>query len=339
MMKSSDKGGEVAGLDIGTYSIKVAVLKNILGVKTLTVLSEKKISPESDLNEKTNIIKKMFEELNFRPREVNLSISGPGVVVRFVNFPKMSRQELENALVYETEKYIPFNINEVVTDFVISEGVSETGQMRVILAAAKKNSIEDLIKVCGDLGLTIGIIDTDPFAVFNAFWEGKPSLEEKTYALINFGHSRSDLLVSTGKEPSFIRQIQFAGKNIAEAISRDLSIRPEEAEKYKLDPVSEESERVLRSTCSVLDDLVKEIQLSFSYFENRQGKNISEVYCSGGMIEQEGVFEYLNKNLKVQMKKWNPMENLAIAEHLSPEYVSSAASRFAVCAGLALRKE
>lgn len=337
-MKSDDNGVRSVGLDIGAYSIKLAVFALERDKKTLIALKEKKISSGADLDEKTNVIREMFKEIDLHPNEVNLSIFGPEAIVRFVNFPKMSRGQLEDALGYEAEKYIPFNINEVIMDVAILDPIPETEQMRVILAASKKNAVEELMKVCKNLNLEIGVIDMDPFAMFNAFLEVNSVQTGGTLALLNFGHSRTDILVADGKEPMFIRQIPIGGKDVSEAIARELAIEFDAAEKCKLNRTEEDSEKVLRATFSVLESLIKEIQLSFGYFESRQGKKIGEIYCSGGMIGQEGVLGYLNEKLNVEMKKWNPTEAAAISEDVFRNGADTSVSQFAVCMGLALRQ-
>ncbi|MBL7072281.1 MAG: type IV pilus assembly protein PilM [Candidatus Omnitrophica bacterium] len=338
MMNSDDNGVRSVGLDIGTYSIKLAAFALRADKKTLIALNEKKISSRANLDEKTNVIREMFKETDLHPNEVNLSIFGPEAIVRFVNFPKMSRAQLEDALGYEAEKYIPFNMNEVIMDVAILDPIRETEQMRVILAAAKKNAVEELIKICKNLNLEIGVVDMDPFAMFNAFLEVNSVQTGPTFALLNFGHSRTDILVADGKEPVFIRQIPIGGKDISEAIARDVAIEFDAAEKCKSSKTEENSEKILKATFSVLDRLIKEIQLSFGYFENRQRKKIGEIYCSGGMIAQEGVLGYLNEKLNVEIKKWDPTEAAAKSADVFRNGTDTSVPQFAVCMGLALRQ-
>jgi len=338
MAKIGDKNGESVGIDIGAYSIKIVALKDAAEKKFLSAYNIKKIPHGMGVSEIEPLVKEALEEIDLSPSQINLSISGPDVIVRFVNFPKMSREQLDDALVYEAEKYIPFNISEVVTDFIFLGDATEPGQMQVILAAAKRPAIENLTKIFENLKISVGIMDTDPFAMFNAFTAVKSSLEKKPYTLFNFGHSRTDILISFAEVPSFIRQVQIGGKNITDAICRDLSVEQDAAEEFKLGIDGEKKEQVMKATIPVLDELSREIQHSFSYFETRHDEGRGDIYCSGGMIEQAGVVEYLNEKLKIQMKKWNPLEGVEFSEDLAREDVNSVASQLAVCTGLALRK-
>jgi type IV pilus assembly protein PilM len=337
MKLGKKKEEEVVGIDIGSHSIKVISLKKDSEQNTLNVYNIKKLPQDKKQIEIANIIQESLKEVDLSPEVVNLAISGPDVIVRFIILPKMTKEQLESALVFEAEKYIPFNVNEVVLDFIILGDAPESGQMRVLLAAAKKEPVEFMVKTIADLGMTVGAIDISAFAMFNAFIESHDSLEEKGVALIDFGHSHTDVLISAGKTPHFMRQIQIGGRDINVALSRNTSIALDKAEEYKLGAEGADKEEVTQAMQQVLDDIVKEIQLSFGYFENSSNIPISEIYCSGGMIEGEGFIEYFNSKMGVEIKRWNPIEGVNVSEYISREDIDSIASRLAVSLGLALR--
>ncbi|MEA3489205.1 MAG: type IV pilus assembly protein PilM [Candidatus Omnitrophota bacterium] len=337
MIKFGKKVEESVGLDIGTYSIKVTSVKNESGEKVLTGYNIKKFPLDKKEVNVEQLIEETLEEIDLHPETVNLAISGPEVIVRFINLPVMSREQLQNALVFEAEKYIPFNVNEVVLDFLILGDAPETGQMRVLLAAAKRQPIESMVNTIKKLDIIVNVLDINAFAMFNAFTASNPPPEEKGAAFLDLGHSQTDVLIATGKQPSFMRQIQIGGKDVTDAICRALSIPADKAEECKLNPGEENKETVLRATASVLDDLAQEVHLSFGYFENRYNKPVSDIYCSGGMVYQEGIVEYLKEKLGVEVKKWNPVSNMKISEFLSREDIDSVASQLPISIGLALR--
>ncbi len=337
MIKLGKVKEKSVGLDIGTYSIKAVSIEKDPEKNTLTAYNIKKIPPGAKDTNLEQLIKETLDEVDLYPERVNLSISGPDVIVRFITLPKMSKEQLKNALKFEAEKHIPFNINEVVLDFLILGDAPEAGQMRVLLAAAKLKPIEALVGTIERLGITVNIIDSDPFAMFNAFIESKPSLEDKGNAFLDLGHSQTDVLITIGKLPCFMRQIQIGGKDVTEAIRDSLSVSPEKAEEHKLGIGKADKEVIAQATAQVLDDLIKEMQLSFGYFENRYNEGVSAIYCSGGMSYQKGVVDYLSEKLGTQVQKWNPADGINISENLSKQDIDSVASQLAVSIGLALR--
>jgi len=337
MIKFANKKEESIGLDIGEYSIKVVSMEKEAGENTLTSYNIKKLPPGTKDANLGQLIKDAFDEIDLEPESVNLSISGPDVVVRFVDLPKMSKDQLESALVFEAEKYIPFNVNEVVLDSIIMGDAPEPGHMRVLLAAAKKDKIGELIKTVEKLGVQIRVVDIDSFAMFNAFSASRGLPEDEATAFVDFGHGLTNVLVSIGDTPYFIRQVQIGGGDVTAAICRNLSVSAEKAEEYVRGIEEDKDDAVKHITISILEDIVKEMQLSFSYFENRYNREIKNVFCSGGLVYQDGVVSYLSERLGVEVKKWSPIEGLKISDALSRQDLEEVASQLAVGIGLALR--
>jgi len=338
MIKFNNRTEETVGLDIGTYSIKVISLLKEAGENVLTAYNIKKISPDNKKIKAEEVIRETFDEIDIHPETVNLSISGPDVIVRFINLPKMNKDQLTSALSYEAEKYIPFNIDEVVLDSIILGDAPEAGQMRVLLAAAKRDHIEEKVKLLDKLGLSVNLIDADPFAIFNAFTEFNVPEKEEASAFLDLGHSYFDVLVSVGKDPCFMRQIQIGGKDFTKEVYGHLGLEPKEIELLKIPNKEQtEEEKMKTPATAVLDDLIKELQLSFGYFENRYNKSIANIYCSGGLSSQQKVVDYLGEKLGISMKKWNPAESIKLSENILREDLSTVSSQLAVSLGLALR--
>ena len=172
--------------------------------------------------------------------------------------------------------------------------------------------------------------------MFNAFTASNTA-EDKGNAFFDFGHSESNVLISIGTNPCFMRQIQIGGKDIGKAISKDMGISLEKAEELKLTPDEVARQRVQQSSFTILEEIMREMQLSFGYFENRYNQSVSNLYCSGGMIYQEGAMEYFATKSGLKVEKWNPANGLSVAEHISLEDIDKVSSQLAVSIGLALR--
>ena len=102
-------------------------------------------------------------------------------------------------------------------------------------------------------------------------------------------------------------------------------------------PKEENKEETENAIQTVLDDLIKEMQFSFGYVENRYNKSINSIFASGGLTYQKYVIPYLSEKVGVPLKKWNPTEGIELAEHLSKDDLDLVSSELAVAIGLALR--
>jgi type IV pilus assembly protein PilM len=337
MFNKREKKTDSIGLDIGSHSIKVVSLKQETDNKVLTSYNIKNIPPNLIKTAKMGkMIQETFSEIDMKPSEVNISISGTNVIVRFVSMPKMSEEQLSNVMSFEAERYIPFNVNDVFLDFKILDS-NEEGQMNVLLAAAKKEFVNYWIELFEKLGIRIGAIDVDAFAVFNAFACSNKMTGNEGTMFLDCGHSETNILISTGEVPRFMRLIQIGGRDITAAIAEELKVSEEEAGALKMEYPEDKKENVRQATFLVLDELVKEIQLSLGYFENKYAMGVGNVYASGGTVYQEGVLDYLKYKMEIPFELWNPFEKIPMADHLSKDAISPVASRLAVSLGLALR--
>jgi Tfp pilus assembly PilM family ATPase len=134
-----------------------------------------------------------------------------------------------------------------------------------------------------------------------------------------------------------MRQIQIGGRDIARAISKDMGIPVEKAEELKLNPDPVSMPKIQQASFTVLEEIMKEMQLSFGYFENRYDTPVSNVYCSGGMIFQEGVMEYFTTKTELNVVEWNPVKGISLVDTLSREDIEKIGPILAVSIGLSLR--
>ncbi|HPN73462.1 MAG TPA: pilus assembly protein PilM, partial [Candidatus Omnitrophota bacterium] len=216
----SGRDDATVGIDIGSHSIKVAVLSGSTEEPLLEAYNVRDFSKNAEKPDLAAELKAALAEIDIRPRNVNLSVGGPEVIVRFITLPKMTKEQLEAALVFEAEKYIPFSVKEVILDSVILGDAPEQGQMKVLLTAAKRAFVEERVKLLMDMGIRINFIDVNAFALFNAFVTSKAASNKNVFALVDMGHSVTSLLISVDEAPYFMRQIQIGGGDIDSLIAR-----------------------------------------------------------------------------------------------------------------------
>jgi len=158
----------ILGLDIGSSSVKGVELARTGDSYTITGYAEREISSAGTLKD---AIAAVIREGRFRSKQVVSSVSGRSVIVRYVNTPFMKQEELKNSMRFEADKYIPFDVNEVILDCVPLDDkpIKDTGEMRVVLVAVKKEVVNEHVRVLQEVGLFPYIIDVDCFALGNAF--------------------------------------------------------------------------------------------------------------------------------------------------------------------------
>ena len=291
------------GLDIGTSTVKILEISTAAkpefsgaGLKKIAGL------PRSEI---PNAIKSLAAESKITSNQAAISVSGSSVIARFVSMPKMSDADLKNAISFEAEKLIPFNVKECIIDFQILDREARDKKMPVLLVAVKKEHIDEKIKTASDAGFEVTLVDVDCLAVANAFWKNYTAVSrDKVYAVLNIGVKFTNLAILRGPSICFARDITAGGENFDSSGAK-----------------------------APFGGLLDEVKLSFSYYENQGGGNIDEIFVSGGFANIAGIEEGFQESFGLKPNKWNPLGCLSGV----PSEIQNAAADFAVSAGLVAR--
>jgi len=325
------------GLDIGTRFIKVLELSVEGNTRRLTKLRSAEINTPLNRESASKALKTLLEEVRPSTKELRISLSAPSAIVRFIGMPRMKEDDLKSSLRFEAEKYIPFNIKEVVIDASILDYPTEDKkQMRVLFAAAKRDIVDLRIAELKELGFSVSIIDIDSFACLNAFSYSFGNLNESvSTALLNIGYTQTNLIILRGAQPFFTRDIQVGARDMSAMISKKMQISTEESDRLLLEPGQRGAEAYEISK-SVLNTLIDELRLSFGYYENQHGTSINEIYLSGGASGLNNILKHFEENLEAKTAPWNPLEKFEFDRDVKP--LDQTQSQYAVSAGLVIRK-
>ncbi|MBI4605538.1 MAG: type IV pilus assembly protein PilM [Planctomycetes bacterium] len=339
------KKKSLVGLDIGSNEIKAVELTQFGDHVKITGFGHAPIEAKDGIRD---TIAEMLKRSGIRTRRVATSVSGRAVIVRYINMTKMSDDELKSALRFEADKYIPFQVDEVVLDcarlpdFGESSGGEGEKEMKVLLVAVKQTLIDEHLQIIQSLGLVPTVVDVDTFALGNAFelntlHSPRVEDEEKVIALVDIGSVKTNINIIKNNTSYFSREVYLAGNDFTESIARRLSTDNVEAEKLKLNPQGKE-EAIEESILPTLDDLGNEIHLSFDYYENQYDREVDEVFISGGSAKIVGLKTAFEKAFDRRIHFWDPTDNLEVkGDRVDVQDMKGHSPQLAVAVGLASR--
>ncbi|MCX5677756.1 MAG: type IV pilus assembly protein PilM [Candidatus Omnitrophica bacterium] len=337
-LKRPGKIRSITALDIGSHSIKMIEISVGAERPSLVSFGIKKIQGLSS-GSVADAVRTLSEDLKIAGRDLNISLAGSSIVARVISMPDMGDEDLKNAIRFETEKFIPFDINECTLDFHIQgKSAREKNNLDILLAAAKKDYVLAKIKIVEDAGFSVNVVDVDSFALTNAFLKNFTSIEPaKTIALINVGAVYTNLVILRGGVISFVRDLAIGVNDFCQTISKKCGVNLELSD-WSKGVSAEKSAEVALSAKSALAGLVDEIKLSFGYHENQSGRGIDEIHISGGGAGFIGLEEAFNDTFGSKPARWNPFQFLNIDPSIvNADEIAGTNGSFAVCAGLALR--
>ena len=193
------------------------------------------------------------------------------VITKKIMLPAgLREEELELQVETEANQYIPFSLDEVSLDFcVIGPSPTSVGDVEVLIAASRKDRVQDRQGLAEAAGLKPVVLDIETHASRLAMSrviaalpnEGKDAL----VALFEIGADTTSLKVLRDDEMLYDRDQAFGGSQLTQLISRQYGFSFEEAEQKKLaGDLPEDYETAMLGP--FVDSLSQEIGRALQYF-------------------------------------------------------------------------
>lgn len=323
------------GLDLGSYSVKCVEMSRDESRVELASARIERLASNTQENLLTAL--RQIKTSLASDKHVRISVSGPSVIIRNVVLPRMTKQELKSAIRFEAERHIPFHIDECLLDFqIIGQAPSKQG-MKVLLVAAKKDYINQQLKILSEAGFEPEVIDCGIFSFLNAFEKLAPEERESTYGLLNIGHSLSSFAIVHEGELHFVREISFGGLGVTRALAEMRGVTFDAADELKKKNAPEDHADIVTAVERGLDPLAAEIKRSVDYFENEAGAEIKAIHAAGGGARTHQTKEVLAEELGKKVILWNESQKLLVKSGVDEDFLGKHFSELGVAYGLAAR--
>ncbi len=337
------------GLDIGSSSVKLVRMENKGGNYAIRSMGIRELPAEAivaeEIKDRDTIIfaiQNLIEQTDPSIREVAISVSGHGVLTDKFTIDRKTGTEAEQAILFEAEQRAPFDVEDVTMDFHIIDSDEETNKMDVLLVAARNEFLTSILEVVTDAGLKPVLVDTDAFAILNAYEINYDIDPDRVTALINVGYDVTNVtFIMDGKYHS-TRDVSAGGRVIFDTIQREFRLNQELAAKaIKGEMETSIDQDMLKATIvTSAEEMISGIEVAFSYFKSIAKVNaIDWIILSGGGALIPFLPEFIQSKLNVPIEIANPLRNIEydpdMFSYIQPERI---APLLAVPIGLAARK-
>jgi type IV pilus assembly protein PilM len=345
------KKTNLIGLDIGSHAVKMVRLGEKNGKLSLLNAGLLPVLPASSNETKTSrqdrlskSVQSLSSHLSTKDKNLAMSISGYDVMIKKIELPAMTEEELEDRMHLELGQYIPYSIDEVEVDYQILDVVKDRPNfMEVLLVAAKKESINESVELARLAGFEPKVIDVDFFALCNAYEATYGLNGNETIALLDIGAVKGAMNVLHRGEPIFPpRDIPVGGEQINEAIRENFKMSGQEAERIKLgEPSSKVHGPALEQiVADVVRNWLNEIKRTVDFYSRNYTENkIDKLFLSGGCARISGLTRVLQENMDIPVEVFNPLLRVEYDQKVfDPAYLEYLGPQISVAFGLALRK-
>jgi type IV pilus assembly protein PilM len=336
----------MVGLDIGSSAIKVVRVETEAGNYTLKDFGTAELLPEAivdgeimDRQLVVETIQNLFESKHFTIKDVAAAVSGRAVIVKKIQMDRMTPEDAREAIQWEAEQHVPYDINEVCLDFQILDGDSDPKRMDVLLVAAKREMLLAQANMIREAGLNPLILDVESFAVQNVISISYDFAPEEVIAMVDIGSELTNINIMKNGVPFYTQDLSVGGINFVEAVQRRFNLSQAEAEAavHGEEQAEFDLDQVVRE---VGEELAGGIDRSVMYLQNsEEHEELSRILLTGGGVRIPGLEEFLNERHPAMVEVADPLRRVrfdpALFGDRKPEDV---APSLAVGLGLALRK-
>ncbi|MBP6006042.1 type IV pilus assembly protein PilM [Candidatus Saccharibacteria bacterium] len=342
-MKNIDSVKEYFGLDIGNSSIKLVQLKSSHPKPELVTIGSTQTpdgliasdTPESK-REIAKLIVKLAKDSQVTSNNVIASLPNSIVSANIIRAPKLKKQELDQSIKFQAEKYIPIPIDQAKIDWADLGETPDGKEVEVLLVAAPLEKANKYLEILQLAGLELLALEINPLAHIRCF----SSVKNSRYCIVDLGMSETGITIVDNHIPKLIRSVNIGIRNLVANLAENLNLPPDQANGYlwRLGiGQSQMQSQIFSSIQQQTDTVIQEISRSINFYNNQVGADtVKKLIFTGGGISVPGLVSYYSGNLKIPAEYGNPWQHVSYSPSRK-QYIDKTVPTFATAVGLAMR--
>ena len=346
------KARSLIGLDISSSAVKMVELANDgkggyrVERYSVEILPRDVVADGNivNLESAAETVRRAWKKLATSTRLVAAALPASHVITKKIIVAAGQREEeLELLVESEANQYIPFALDEVNLDFqVVGPAPSSPEEIEVLIAASRKEKVEDRVAVIESAGLKPVVMDVESYAVLSSLELIQKQLPDEgkgqIIALVDVGANVMNLTVLRDGQQLYAREQAFGGNQLTQDIARLYGMTFEEAEAEKRRsslPDNYEAELLQPFVESMALEVSRALQF---FFTSTQFNKVDHVVLSGGCAVLPGVDEVVASRTQINTVVANPFADMVLSDRVRAKSLLADASSLMVACGLALRR-
>ena len=308
----------VIGIDLGRHSIKSVQLSRKSGQRfAITHYASRPLAePADDAVSLARELKLLLKEMGGGAKVCAVGISSPDALIRIIEQPETPTDILRDALRLNGMALLNQDCKEFVLDcdrISSSETPAEPGgspKHKYLVGGLPRVQVNQIADGFTKGAQPLSALQIAPICLFNAFEFAQPEVfANNAFFLIDIGHNTSTMMIGARRELVLVRQIEFGGKLLVEALI-GLSGESKESIFRALD---EEDEMMVENARMALMVLTREIIGSIGFFEGRREDTIGQIWVAGGPAKSKTLLKVMGEELNMPCAAWNALDRCDIA--------------------------
>jgi type IV pilus assembly protein PilM len=336
------------GIDIGSSSIKMVearaeksgyCLVNVGILPLPRTAVQNNVVVEKDVVVTT--IQNLIQTNGVKATRVVSAVPGRAVIIKKVQLPAQSEEELEANIEFEANNVIPESPENINLDYQVLGYTEDGSKMDILLVAVKKEIINSYAQVIEEAGLTPVIMDVDYFAMENMYETNYESKADEVVGLIHIGARYTSINVLRNGISTFTGDLHVGGETFTEGLAKALRVSYDQAEAFKITGLLEGKkgaalEPLLKPSCESLAEELKRTLSLYGGIGAEEG--IHGIYLSGGSAKVPGLCPLLEQRVGVPVHLSEPFRGFTVDKTIDKDYLAESGLVLAVGAGLSIRR-
>jgi type IV pilus assembly protein PilM len=296
-----------------------------------------------DLEKAVDAMKHAWKLLGSSEKRVALALPAAAVISKKVQMSADLREEdMEAQVESEANQYIPFSLDEVNIDFqILGPAANNPDEVDVLIAAARKEKIEDRVAVAEGAGLKAIVMDVENYATEAAYTLVASQLAnagiEQTVMIADIGATMMHINVLHNNLSVYAREQSFGGAQLTQEIQRRFGLSLEEAEIAKRKGGLPESYEV-----EVLQPFVQALSLEVAralqfFTSSTQYNRVDHIVLAGGCAAIPAIDIAVHDKTQVNTVIANPFHGMTISTKVKQQQAVLDAPALLIACGLAMR--
>jgi len=344
------KARPLIGVDISSFAVKMVELSGGDGDYRIERYAVEPLPKDAvvdgniaNLDVVSDTVSRCWDRLGTSTKYVALALPTAAVITKKIVLPAdLREQEMEVQVESEANQYIPFALDEVNLDFQVIGPAPSPDEVEVLIAASRKEKVEDRVAAVESAGLKPLVVDVESFAAQAAFeliqkqfpGEGK----DQIIALVDVGSNVMNVAMMQNDQPIYTREQAFGGSQLTQDIMRTYGMSFEEAEAGKRSgslPENYEAELLRPFLESMALEASRALQF---FFTSTPHGHVDRMVLSGGCAILPGVGDIVAERCQVPVVIANPFARMTAASKVRAKQLANDAPSLMVACGLALRR-
>ncbi|GAB2870577.1 pilus assembly protein PilM [Pseudoduganella ginsengisoli] len=297
-----------------------------------------------NLDQVVDALRRVWKKSGTRAKLVALGMPPASVITKKITLPAgMSEDQLEVQVESEASQYIPFALDEVSLDFdVIGPSPASEDDVEVLLAASRREKVEDRVAIAEASGLKAAVMDIESYAARAALDRVLAQVPGgnagQIVALFQIGAQVTHISVLLDGVAIYEREQPFGGNTLTQDIVRAYGLSYDEAEAKKKSgdlPDSYANDILAPFLESAALEVTRAIQF---FYTSTPYTKVDQIYLAGGCALIPGLLDIVASRTKINSAVISPFKGMVLGPGVREQALRSEAPAYLVACGLALRR-